>query len=94
MPGLHGVVDFLNKKWYVDFLYNYYVGKSIFHHAYFTFYKLLDKGIIEYLGPEGISNTIYTVSRGFVKRQSGYIFNQSSILVLSFLLILYIVLII
>ena len=77
------IYRFFNHKWYFDFIYNYYIGYTILFHSYNTFYKLIDKGLIEIFGVQGFSSIIYKVSVFFSKKQLGYIYHLSFLLVLS-----------
>lgn len=79
---------FLNNKWYFDYIYNYYIGFSVLKHGYETFYKLIDKGLIEICGIQGLSNSVYKIALILSRKQSGYIYHSASLLVLSLLLLL------
>ena len=56
--------------------------------AYNIFFKVIDKGFLELLGPTGISYIIYNCTVYFRKLQTGYIYQYSFILVFFFFLIL------
>jgi len=59
-----GVYVFRNRKWFFDKVYNEWVAQSIRHHAYHTTYKRVDRGLIERLGPHGISQALSRRSAG------------------------------
>ena len=45
---------FFSKAWYFNVLYNYFIGKKLLNYSYNVFYRLIDKGILEYFGPLGL----------------------------------------
>jgi flagellar biosynthesis protein FlhB len=81
-------VWFLNHKWYIDLVYNYYIGFSVLKHSYDTFYKLIDKGLIEICGVQGLGKVIYGISTFLSRKQSGYIYHSASLIILSFFLLI------
>ena len=62
---------FLNRKWFFDKVYNEYIAQSALHHGYHTTYKRMDRGLIERLGPEGISNFVYARSGDTARIHTG-----------------------
>jgi proton-translocating NADH-quinone oxidoreductase chain L len=68
------IYKFLSNKWYFDFIYNKYIGENFLLFSYNICFKLIDKGIIEILGPTGITSIIYKLSINLGKEQSGYIY--------------------
>ena len=88
------IIWFFNNKWYFDFIYNYYIGYSLLKYSYTYFYKLLDKGFIEIMGPQNFSNIFYSISLIFSKKQLGFIYHLNFLLILGIFLSILIVLII
>ncbi len=86
------LVWFLNNKWYFDYLYNNYVGFFILRHGYETFYKLLDKGLIEICGPQGLSTLVYYIALNLSKKQTGYVYHIACLFILSLVFLLFILL--
>jgi NADH:ubiquinone oxidoreductase subunit 5 (subunit L)/multisubunit Na+/H+ antiporter MnhA subunit len=82
------LIWFLNNKWYFDYLYNNYIGFFILRHGYETFYKLLDKGLIEICGPQGLSNFLYLISLNLSKKQTGYVYHIACLFILSLVFLL------
>jgi proton-translocating NADH-quinone oxidoreductase chain L len=87
------IIWFLNHKWYFDYIYNYYIGYSILKYSYEYFYKLLDKGFIEILNPQGLGFICYSISIILSKRQLGFIYHLNFLLVLGIILTICILLI-
>ena len=48
---------FLIKKWYFDILYNRYIA-TVFYKVGYDLYVLGDQGLLEFIGPQGIFNTL------------------------------------
>jgi NADH-ubiquinone oxidoreductase chain 5 len=72
--------QFLNRKWFFDKLYNEIFSQFLFKFSYFTSYKFIDRGVLEMLGPTGISFTFLNVAESFHKIQSGYLYHYTSII--------------
>ena len=53
--------------------------------GYKTSYKAIDRGLIEMLGPYGISYTIYNTSRNISGLQSGYLYHYAFVMLLGVL---------
>lgn len=53
---------FLNRKWFFDKVYNDFVSQIILNLSYHTTYKAIDRGIIENLGPYGLSSLLKNAS--------------------------------
>ena len=47
---------FFNRKWLFDKIYNEYVSQNILDFGYHFTYQSIDRGLIESLGPFGLSN--------------------------------------
>ena len=69
------IYNFLNKKWFFDKIYNEYVNQIFFKKSFNISYKLIDKGIIEILGPKGISILVFKKSILFSILQSNQIYH-------------------
>lgn len=66
---------FFNKKWYFDRIYNEIVSQKTLDSSYNYFYKTIDRGLIEKIGPFGLVNNILNFVN-FIKRfQTGFIFH-------------------
>ena len=88
--GLIRVYTFLSQKWFFDLIYNYYIGNYILWVSYENYYKVIDKGFLEYFGATGIIRIIYKISTNTLKFQSGFIYHYISLIFLSvFLLLIY-----
>ena len=68
---------FFNSKWFFDFVYNSFIVKPVFLWGHSTSYKILDRGLIEYFGPTGISIFISKLSSWISSLHSGYIYHYA-----------------
>jgi len=66
-----GMYVFRNRKWFFDKVYNEFVTQAVRHHAYHTTYKRVDRGLIERLGPHGISTALALRSEGVTRFHTG-----------------------
>jgi NADH-ubiquinone oxidoreductase chain 5 len=66
---------FLNKKWWFDKFYNEYIAQTALSFGYHGSYKTVDRGIIEVLGPAGLSNAVFKVAFLLNKSHTGFIYH-------------------
>ena len=74
---------FLNRKWFIDKIYNEFLGQFFFKFAYSKSYKFIDKGIFEIIGPTGLTKTVSKISVGIDKLQTGYIYHYTSFILIT-----------
>lgn len=84
--SLNKIYNFISQKWYIDYLYNQYIGYNLLKASYNIFFKVIDKGIIEILGPTGITNTFYKLAFVIKKDHSGYLYSYFSLILISLLI--------
>ena len=68
---------FLSNKWHIDQIYNTFIVKPSLNLGYEVTYKIIDKGLIEEVGPSGIVKVIKTATRQVSLIQSGQIGHYS-----------------
>jgi NADH-ubiquinone oxidoreductase chain 5 len=73
LPISKKIFNFFNKKWYFDRVYNEFVVQGLLKKSYFFFYQDIDRGLIEKLGPIGISNGINYLTNAVKSLQTGFI---------------------
>lgn len=78
---------FLNYKWFLDFILNYYCGIFILKHSYETIYKVLDKGIFEIILINGFSFFLIRNSRSIIIQQNGFVYTTICLIFISFILL-------
>lgn len=77
------VYTFLNNKWHFDFIYNSLIVKKILQFSNNAMYKTLDRGLIELIGPQGLSLCLSQITINLSKLQSGVIYNYAFIIFVS-----------
>jgi NADH-ubiquinone oxidoreductase chain 5 len=82
------VYNFLNKKWFFDKIYNEQIGQFFFNFSYLTSYKIIDKGIFEIIGPNGLSFILLKFSSVISKMQTRYIYHYTYVFLIGFTLLL------
>ena len=70
---LRTVYTFFNKKWFLDRLQNEFIASVFLKIGYNITYKIIDKGVIELIGPTGFSKSTSNVSQQISYIQSGLI---------------------
>lgn len=69
------IYHFFNKKWYFDRIYNEIVSQKALDSSYNYFYKTIDRGLIEKIGPFGLVNNILNFVNFIKQFQTGFIFH-------------------
>lgn len=84
--------SFLIKKWYFDVIYNHYIVHNVLYFGYNISFKLIDRGLIELIGPLGITRLITVVSKKVSEVQTGMIYHYAFAIILGviFFILLYI----
>lgn len=83
---------FLNKRWFFDKIQNEFIGKNILSFGYNITYKLLDRGLIEIIGPFGVSSIVRDLSRKISNFQTGYIYNYAFVMLVGVTLLIMVIL--
>ena len=76
---------FLSKKWFFDNVYNHYISRSILLFGHKYSFKLIDRGLLELLGPFGLQNLMFLISKKIQLLQTGYIYHYAFTFFLGFL---------
>lgn len=64
------IYKFFNGKYYIDVIYNYYFIYNSLNVGY-TISKVLDRGFIEFIGPQGLSTSLTKSSSNLAKLDTG-----------------------
>jgi proton-translocating NADH-quinone oxidoreductase chain L len=67
--------SFLVKKWYFDIIYNEIVVKNVAKFGYFISFKLIDRSLLEILGPLGLIRLFKVFTKKISSFQSGLIYH-------------------
>jgi len=84
------IYSFLNSKYYFDVIYNKYIIGFGMNIGY-TISKVLDRGVIELVGPYGIANTFVNTGKGISKLDTGIVTTYGLYIVLSLLSLIFVI---
>lgn len=76
-----------NSKYYFDVIYNHYIINRGFKWGY-AISKQIDRGVIELVGPYGLSNSIIKIAKDIAKLDSGVITTYALYITIGFLFLL------
>jgi hypothetical protein len=80
--------NFLNGKWYLDFIQNNYFALFMLKHSYETFYKVVDKGFIEIISVNWFSWLIRNGSKNLLIKYDGNLYSTLCLLVINLIFII------
>jgi len=69
--------NFLNKKWFFDKFYNEFINQTILNFGYHVSYKVIDRGVIEMMGPFGLSKIVIKKSKILANLQTGNVYDYA-----------------
>jgi NADH-ubiquinone oxidoreductase chain 5 len=72
---------FLNKKWYLDILYNEFIAQPVLVWSYKTGLKELDRGLIAIMGASGMVRVLKKMGVFLTKLHSGYIYQYGLMII-------------
>jgi len=73
---------FFNKRWLFDRIYNQFIAASCLQFGYHISFKLIDKGVLELIGPYGIINTTTQLVSKVSRLQTGFIYHYAFVMVI------------
>jgi len=76
--------SFFNGKYFFDVIYNYYIINKALHLGLVTS-KILDRGLIEKIGPFGITGSLYNTSRQIATLDTGIVTSYALYIILGFI---------
>ena len=79
--------NFLLNKWYIDELYESIFVKPTKRLGFF-FWKIIDQGIIDKFGPDGVSKIVKIISNKTSRFQTGYIYDYAFAMLLGLSILL------
>nr|QWE51013.1 Nad5 [Phaeophyceae sp.] len=69
------IYTFLNRRWFFDKVYNSILTQNILDMGYLFTYKDIDRGLVESVGPLGLSQAIQDQSEQIRRWHSGYLYH-------------------
>jgi proton-translocating NADH-quinone oxidoreductase chain L len=88
-PIFKFIYFFLFKKWYFDRIYTEIISQKVLNLSYNYFYKDIDRGLLEKIGPFNITNLILYISKNLLNLQSGFIFHYLFLFILSIFFLIF-----
>ena len=73
---------FLNRKWFFDKIYCDFIIQPSLSIGFHLTYKIVDRGLLEMLGPFGVSNLVYFKSVQFSRIQTGFVYHYTLVILL------------
>lgn len=74
---------FFTFKWAFDVVYNRFVNKPTLEGAYNITFSLIDKGLLEVVGPTGLGRATIQIGRLLAKAQTGRAYDYAGVLLIS-----------
>jgi len=84
--NIQNVYTFLNKKWFFDRIYNEWFGLYSLLFSFETSYKIIDRGLVEKVGPYGLSTVINSQAKKFKPFHLGNVYIYFIVIFLSILI--------
>lgn len=77
----HMVYTFLNSAWQFNYVINHFIVSNIWKFGHLVTYRIIDRGILEVIGPKGISRILIKLTQNISNFQSGMVFNYALIMI-------------
>ncbi len=84
------IYTFLNGKYFFDVIYNYYFTRKTLQFG-FQVTNLLERGVIELIGPYGLSNTLFNSGKNISKLDTGIVTSYALYIVLGLMSLIFII---
>ena len=85
MPTTRGIYltfyTFLNSAWQFNYIINHFIIINVWRFGHKITYKIIDRGLLEQLGPNGISRVIINLTQKMSNLQGGMVFNYALIMI-------------
>lgn len=77
----HIIYTFSNSAWQFNYVLNHFVINNMWGFGYVVSYKIIDRGVLEKIGPRGVSAVFSSLTQIWSKFQSGAVFNYAFIMI-------------
>lgn len=78
----HSIYTFLNSAWQFNYIINHFIITNVWNFGHLISYKVIDRGLLEILGPRGLSFVIINITQKISNLQSGMVFNYALIMII------------
>ena len=76
------VYTFLNSAWQFNHVINSFIVFNVINFAHLVTYRVIDRGLLEIIGPNGISGLLIRLTQNISNLQSGMVFNYVLIMII------------
>nr|QJS34452.1 NADH dehydrogenase subunit 5 [Bathypathes sp. n. 2 NB-2020]QJS34465.1 NADH dehydrogenase subunit 5 [Bathypathes sp. n. 3 NB-2020]QJS34478.1 NADH dehydrogenase subunit 5 [Bathypathes sp. 1 NB-2020]QJS34612.1 NADH dehydrogenase subunit 5 [Stauropathes arctica]WRM53907.1 NADH dehydrogenase subunit 5 [Bathypathes sp. 1 YY-2024] len=73
---------FVYSAWQFNYIINHFLVKSVWRAGHLISYRTLDRGVLELVGPKGISNFMIKLTQEISNLQSGLVFNYALVMLI------------
>ena len=78
----HKIYTFFNSAWQFNYIINHFLILNIWRFGHLITYRVIDRGLLEILGPRGISKILIKLTQNISNLQSGMVFNYALIMII------------
>ena len=76
------VYTFFNSAWQFNYVINHFIVLKILNFAHIVTYRVIDRGLLEIIGPNGVSRLLIGLTQKISNFQSGMVFNYVLIMII------------
>ena len=73
---------FVYSAWQFNYIINHFLVKSVWRAGHLISYRTLDRGVLELVGPKGLSNSMIKLTQEISNLQSGLVFNYALVMLI------------
>ena len=77
----HMIYTFLNSAWQFNYVLNHFIVSNIWKFGHLITYRVIDRGLLEIIGPRGVSIIFIKLTQNISNLQSGMVFNYALIMI-------------
>nr|YP_009159665.1 NADH dehydrogenase subunit 5 [Halcampoides purpureus]AKQ50938.1 NADH dehydrogenase subunit 5 [Halcampoides purpureus] len=81
-PVTHASYTFLYSAWQFNYIVNHFLVQNVWNLGHLITFRTLDKGVLELIGPKGISQFVIRLTQGISNLQSGLVFNYALLILI------------
>lgn len=74
--------SFFSKKWYFDQVYNEFLVRPTLAFGYQVSFKVLDRGLVEMIGPHGLAVLMSQLSKKASQLQTGFVYHYAFVMLI------------
>nr|QRG31965.1 NADH dehydrogenase subunit 5 [Pseudosuberites sp. CY-2021] len=78
----HIVYTFFNSAWQFNYVINHFIVSNVWKFGHLVTYRIIDRGILETIGPKGIAKVLISLTQTISNYQSGMVFNYALIMII------------